>query len=548
MKVEIKNYRGIASAELSMEPIALVAGVNGAGKSSIAQGIAAALTKNAAPIAGIAKNAAGKLLRDGAKRGSCTVGDDTGRVTANWPGASVSDEGTPPWSTEMACGLVSLVDMKPKDAASLLIRAIEAAPTFEHLKEALPKVDAAMLQSVWGVIQADGWDAAHKRSQERGAKLKGGWEHVTGEKYGSSKAEGWTHPRLSGQDVTLADLQQENADLHSELERAIQNQAGDAAQIEMYRQQVERSDEARKEFTTIDAQQKQLRDQINRLQAELDALPKPEAAETMVECPHCKGHLVVVSSTQVRAPTKGLSQEENDSRSRAIESKRSELSSAQHNLRETDSRSHQLLAVIRAGENAANALEEQKSGTVTHETIADLRSQIGETEQDMRALSAAEQAAKYHAQVKENQLVIDALAPDGIRNKVLAEKMGNFNSALRQMSEAAGWPAVQIADDLSVTLGDRPYILLSESEKFRVRTTLQVALADLDGSDVVIVDAADILDRTGRNGLFKLLNLSGMRAVVCMTMNQEADVPDLSKAGFGRSYWLTDNTLAPAGA
>jgi len=98
-----------------------------------------------------------------------------------------------------------------------------------------------------------------------------------------------------------------------------------------------------------------------------------------------------------------------------------------------------------------------------------------------------------------------------------------------------------------VTLADRPYILLSESEKFRCRTALQVAMADLDGSAAVIVDAADILDRGGRNGLFAMLAQSGMRSLVCMTMNGPGDVPDLSKPGLGRSYWIGDAILAPVG-
>lgn len=37
MEITVKNYRGCESAELSIAPLALVAGINGAGKSSIAQ-------------------------------------------------------------------------------------------------------------------------------------------------------------------------------------------------------------------------------------------------------------------------------------------------------------------------------------------------------------------------------------------------------------------------------------------------------------------------------------------------------------------------------
>lgn len=548
MKIEMKNYRGVASASLTMAPIALIAGVNGAGKSSIAQGIAASLTKNAAPIAGIAKNAAGQLLRDGAKRGSCTVGDDTGNVTANWPGASISEEGTAPYASEIACGLISLVDMKPKDAAALLITAIEAAPTFNDLKAALPKVEAPMLQQVWQAIQTDGWDVAHKRSQERGAKLKGGWEHVTGEKYGSSKAEGWQHDLVKDQDLTAEGLTTELAELKRELETALQNQAVGAANIAHWEKQVHDAATARESMATVKAAQDKLSVSISELQAKTQALPRPETPEALVECPHCKGHLVVVSRSEVRAPVEGVSPEENAKRQQAIaEAQQQELTlSSEWSQHETNRRS--LMNTISAGDAAKKSLSEKSGGNVTPEQLNELRTNIAEAEADLAAVNAGAQAASYHRQIQQNQLVIDALAPDGIRNKVLAQKMGTFNATLARLSGTAGWAPVAITADLSVTLGGRPYILLSESEKYRARVTLQLALSDLDGSDVVIVDAADILDRTGRNGLFKMLHTSGMRALVCMTMNLLADVPDLAKAGFGASYWLTENTLAPIGA
>lgn len=547
MKVEMKNYRGVAEARLTMAPIALVAGPNGAGKSSIAQGIAAALTKNAAPIDGIAKNAAGQLLRDGAKRGNCTVGDDSGSVTANWPGASTSEDGTAPWASEIACGLTSLVDMKPKDAAALLISAIEALPTLEHLQTALPNVDAEMLKQVWGAIQADGWDSAHKRAQERGAKLKGAWEHVTGEKYGSAKAEGWRP--VGAPEAGTEQLQAELKELREELEQAIANQAVGQAEVQRLEAQVQAGAEAATQAEKLEGDIGRGNAHAAKLQAELDALPKPETVETLAECPHCNGHLVVVSSTLVRAPAEGgISAEENEQRQAAIDAKRAELQRTNAALQQLGGQRASALQSVSLAAAAREQLEAMPEGGATAEQIAGLKNDIAEAEADLRAVTAVQSAEKLHGDISENQLVISALAPDGVRQTVLAEKIGVFNATLARLSGTAGWPVVALSDDLSVTLGGRAYILLSESEKYRARVVLQVALADLDGSDVVLVDAADILDRGGRNGLFKLLASSGMRALVCMTMNQAADVPDLAAAGLGQSYWLADNILAPVGA
>lgn len=554
MQIEIKNYRGVAEADLSLAPIALVAGVNGAGKSSIAQAVAAAVTQNAAPIDGIAKNAAGQLLREGQKRGRCVVGDDTGNATANWPGASVSTEGTPPWASDIAAGITSLVTMKAKDASALLIRAMEAMPTFEQLQGALPKVSPEMLQAIWGVIQSDGWDAAHKRSQERGAKAKGAWEHVTGENYGKVKGAEWESPFFASlaEGVELKDLEEEAAHAKAELEKAISGQGAAQAEIDRLSEKAAAGLRAGEALAGTEQQLADLQAAQDKVAQELNALPRPENGESYVECPHCKGHLVIVSRTEVRPPATGISDEENAARVQAITDKTNEYEQA----RQATSQLSQEIGVLRRqqqeGSAAAKQLDAMPRGSVTADDVAQARAYAERTEvqvaQCKAAIKAEDDALKLHEQIITNMGILAELAPDGLRQRVLADKMAEFNGMLERLSGAAGWPAVKLDGDLASTLGDRPYILLSESEKFRVRTVLQVAIADLDGSDLVIVDAADILDRTGRNGLFKLLSSTGMRALVCMTLNKAEDVPNLAGAGLGTSYWLNESILAPIGA
>lgn len=554
MDIEVKNYRGVSDAALSLAPIALVAGTNGSGKSSIAQAVAAAVTQNAAPIDGITKSAAGQLLRDDTKRGRCVVGDDTGNVTANWPGASVSKEGTPPWASDIAAGLKSLVAMKPKEASGLLIGAMEAMPTIDDLKAALPNVSAEMLQQIWNVTQTEDWDAAHKRSQERGAKMKGAWEHVTGERYGSAKGEGWQAPFLSTlpEDVELNDLLDEAATAKADLEKAIGNQGAAQAEIDRLSEKAAVGLKAGETLVTGEAQLVELQAAQDAIAAALNALPRPENGESYVECPHCKGHLVIVSRTDVRVPAVGISEKENAARIEAITGKTNEYEQA----RQATSQLSQELGILRRqqqdGSTAAKQLDAMPRGTATADDIGTARAYAERTAEQVvkcqAAIKAEEDAASLHDQILTNVAILEQLAPTGLRQKVLAAKMAEFNGMLARLSATAGWPAVALDDELASSLGDRPYILLSDSEKYRVRVVLQVAIADLDGSDVVIVDAADILDRGGRNGLFKLLADTGMRSLVCMTLNKSEDVPNLAAAGYGASYWLTDSILAPIGA
>jgi hypothetical protein len=87
--------------------------------------------------------------------------------------------------------------------------------------------------------------------------------------------------------------------------------------------------------------------------------------------------------------------------------------------------------------------------------------------------------------------------------------------------------------------------LCSTSEQYRVRAVLQVAMADLDHSAMVVLDAADVLDGPTRSGLFALLVEASMPALVCMTLSRREQVPDLAAAELGASYWIEGGVAQP---
>jgi len=538
MKIEIKNYRGIESAGLELSPIALIAGVNGSGKSSIAQGVAAALTQNPAPIAGITKTAAGQLLRDGSKRGSCTVGDANGHVTVNWPGASVSHNGVIPVASAVACGLISIADMKPKDASVAMMAIIKADPTREQYDTALSVLSDGMREQVWQAITADGWDDAHKRAKERGIKIKGAWEALTGEKYGSQKALTWRHRNHIDDEAGYLEAAQ------SDLESAIANQATDQSRVDFLNRQVADHATASGLLPELQSDLAAKQDAYNNARTAAAALPRPEQAEQTVNCPHCAGHLVVISKTDVRAPTAGLSDKENAARTLAIQTATADLQQLQKSLDLAVQDLQLAQNAIRTGNNAAATLKSMPAGTSTAADIADARQRVAEITDRIAAAQATGKAATYHKQIADNDTVLAVLAPEGLRKTVLSEKMGELNKSLAGMAAAAKWPVVALDDDLNATLGGRAYILLSESEKYRVRVVLQLVLSGMDGSEVAVIDAADILDKGGRNGLFAAIKHSKLKALVCMTINTQTDVPNLAPSGIGRSYWLAGNVLS----
>ncbi|QCO03436.1 hypothetical protein [Azospirillum argentinense] len=162
-------------------------------------------------------------------------------------------------------------------------------------------------------------------------------------------------------------------------------------------------------------------------------------------------------------------------------------------------------------------------------------------------------------QITSMTVIIGILAPTGLRQANTQRVLDTFNdSMVRPLCDAAGWKAVRIEPDMSISYGGRPYSQLSglgpqlSSDQYRVRAILQIALAERAGDRLVILDAADILDNKSRNGLFGMLKRVGMAAVICMTFNAEAlkgrKVPDLEKAKIGRTYWISGGVAQPLAA
>src|SRR6185369_4948226 len=147
-------------------------------------------------------------------------------------------------------------------------------------------------------------------------------------------------------------------------------------------------------------------------------------------------------------------------------------------------------------------------------------------------------ADRTHTAICQNQELANKTAPDGIRGDVLAKALKGFNLFADPICKAAGWRVVALEPDFTPTYGGTQYLLLSESAKWRVRTVLQMVMAKLDKSQALVIDAADILDKQGRNGLFKAVAAAGLPALVCMTLDGKELVPNLGRAGIGCSYWI----------
>lgn len=551
MKITIENYRGIKAASLALDGIALVAAPNATGKSAVAQAAGSVLTGQAVPIPGVLKTMAGMLVRSGASGGFAQLDSDDGTARVDWPRASLKTKGAPPQISAIAAGIESLTPphgapddaAKQKRRAEILIELLQAHPVFEDLRARFARegISEDTAKAVWETIEKQGWDAAHAQAKETGARLKGQWEAVTGERYGSKKAENYVpnewEPELANASAEL--LTAALTDARDTLDGMIAVAA--IADDERDRLQALADALPARQEAVSAAQQalQQATDANNAALQALQALRDP-AAQQLHECPHCKGPLSIAGGKVVAGtPISDADVAAWNSAQDAVAQTRQSGVQARTLLNEAQ-------AAMIASEGAAKQLAALDGGNATHDQVQHARQAVTIAQGRLDAFTSKTRADRLQNSILQNVAIVSALDTTGVRQAKLHELIQIFlTESINPLSTIARWQQVEISSDLSLSYGGRSWALLSESERYRVRVLLQTAVALREHAAAVVIDAADILDKDGRNGLIKLLLHAAIPAVVCMTIPTPSDVPDLRAANIGESYWIHGGELSP---
>ena len=564
MKVSIRNYRGCERADLDIPSISLIAGANHHGKTSVCQAIAAALSGQAIPFikpgarlgefAGrIPKKSAGALVRVGNADGHVAIETESGKAKVGWPESDVETEGEPPRSSVYATGLIDIMKLEDRAKSAFFSGLIGAAPSKDDLAAYLSdcNIKETTIDRLWEKIEKDDWDPIHKKAKEHGAKLKGQWEGVTGgDKYGKSKAEGWIPEEWETdlESVSGDSLDADLASARSDLETAIANEAVDKAEIERL------EEIANAETKTIEALEKAVQtaqEAVESAALNLQNTPRPFDAGMSIQCPHCEEwcNLIItkkkppITDYTLEKPGDEPTDKELKKQRKIHQAAEMEFEKAKGALENAEWDLREAQKAEEGREKAVKDLEAAGALTGSADAVEAAREGIRGAEGRLTKFDAWTKATKLHRSIQNNQHMIDSLAPDGVRKAVLLRALSEFNGELKDLSESAKWGQVQVTENMDVTLGGRPYILLSDSEQYRARSVLQVATAQKDGSCLVIFDGADILDRRGREGLIRLVIATGndnLHALIAMTMNKPAQMPPLDDKGLGRCYWISD--------
>ncbi|HHX6867555.1 AAA family ATPase [Pseudomonas aeruginosa] len=521
-KLEITNFQGLRHAALDVSaPVLLVAGHNGAGKSSLLDAISHAFTGKPGRVA--QKQHIGQLITEGAKKGEARVEwlDESGEVQAcgvalpSGKGSPLAD--SPFLAFVLDASLFASLDAKERRRVLFDLSGASTSPN-QIAERLVAKGHAAALVEKVKPLLRSGFPAAVEQAKAYASEARGAWKAVTGENYGSEKAVDWA-PELLATVVTedqvaeagknLQLLEDDLAEAQQALgasKQARQAADGRAQRIAKLRELVDLEPRRRNKLTTDEQNQDEWSEKV--MAAELAS--SGSVPHQPLTCPHCQGAVDLQAGTLVvHQPPEQIADAE---AARRLPEYREYLASAQRAV----ANSRRDLDECLAAAEQIKALEAESVEAPSAEAIANGEQAINELRQArdasraklvalQEALEAATQreASIAKAQAAHQDVVawtgmVDALSPTGIPAEILADAIGPVNELLQRLSGTAGWSPVQISADIDVTFGGRLYGLLSESERWRCDATIALAIATISGLRLALLDRFDVLDVPAR--------------------------------------------------
>lgn len=521
----VKNFRGASRAEIPFEGVQIIAAPNGAGKTSIAQAVGAALSGAIMPVDGITKTGSSILVKRGATHANVRLEGRAGYSEISWPEPELVSQGPRPDCSKTAAGLENAYEMTPKERAKFFTKLLNAEPTkgmfMLECKDA--KIITNDAEVFWKDILELNWDGALSKHKDTGAKLKGQWEAVTGEDWGAKKALTWEPKNLSS--TPLEELQKSCDALKTRYQKAVNDAALFDVNLDELEKKSKEADKHLKEMESLREELEKAKAEIKDAQQKQDAVKRITSLRTKYECPGCKIHVVVKDGKLVKATASDgdtlelqKAMKENDEWSKIIEVLQQQAIKIQSEIAEQN-------ALANAGLKARDQLEKIKSKEKV-ETRPDCDSIAKELNEIQLAIKAREDKTKADnlaKQITEKIALVKMLQPEGLRQRAMALALTEFRKELASLCVIANsrpdakWDVVALTDDLQIEVGGAPWSLLCKSERFKALVTLQMAIAIRDKSRALLIDEADLLDDGGRNGLMAMVRSVGLPTLIFMT-------------------------------
>lgn len=564
--IQTSNFLGAHAVDVKLtKPVALFAGRNFAGKSSIQEAVRMALTGESVRV-GLKKDYK-QLISEGAEVGFAVVDYDDNRAAITLPnGAHELTGATRPNSAlPFVLDAQRFAHLADNDRRAFLFGLMGLRTDGDAVTQRMlaRKCDAKKVEQIAPFLRA-GFEAGQKEAAGKAREAKASWKTTTGgESYGSVKAASF---RVEKPEVDASKLEQAKADLvtiENEIEAETARLGGLQGRARQAAEQAGKLAELREKAGRF----ARVQDKLNKDEVEL------KNWETKVEETRAKAgvapskvltgdalllrglaavtfdFLALTSIHDNVAWDSGLLNRaaihldgykkahgdidfDADQVKPDVESaaKLPEYENALRLMQSAVANGKRDLAAANAAAGALHDLEEGAAAEPSSdEDIAALKARIdalkhSRTNQQagIRMLEDAARQAKeadektsrasaLHQDVQAWEAIGDALAPDGIPGEMLAEALGPINERLAMSSNSSEWLRINIGLDMSIFAAEegaqpRAYALLSESEKWRADAMIAEAVAHLSGIRLLVLDRFDVLDLKGREDLLYWLD------------------------------------------
>lgn len=550
--IQTSNFLGARAVDLKLsKTVALIAGKNGAGKSSLQEAVRMALTGE--PVRVQHKKDYGALITEGQESGFAEIlGIDEGQ---EWTASIVLPSGKGQHSTDTALPYIldaqRFASLDDNARRSFLFGLIGVKLDGPAVKQRLidKGCDAGKVEQIAQILRA-GFDAAAKEAANKARDAKAGYKTATGgDTWGKEKGGKWQPAALpDGADRAAAKVESIAASLtETNAALASANQDLGAAKAEQRRQQ------------SIETRRLELHEQAgmtDRIKAKLekDTAELAEWEKKVADCrasaggkpnPRAPGEYLLRGLAGVVHDMLGLDfdypeaicnraalhlgeytklhgepveeqvKADPDAAAKLPEYENAlallqrSVANGNRDLEAAKSAAIELAAIDNGATTAnVDALEKQVSDlTETRNNWqADLAKYREIADQYARRKVLIDQVSKLHADVMAWTDIADALSPDGIPSELLSEALGPINARLFASAGFAEWEVVAIGADMSIAYGQRDYAIVSESEKWRTDAMIAEAVSHISGVKLLVLDRFDVLDLKGREDLLYWLD------------------------------------------
>jgi hypothetical protein len=552
-RIQAQNVLGLQDVDARLPtPVALFAGRNGSGKSSIQEAVRMAITQDTVRDV-TTKKTFGMLVHEGAQAGGAVVtidGDADQSFAFNLPkGEFVGPEISEPM--RVALYGQRFARMTPDERRTFLFGLTGLKPKADNVKARMlargcqeEKVDAVL------PLLRTGFPGVCDHAKSKATEAKGAWRTLTGETYGAVKAVSWEAPvpdlppgdvkaladQVGGIDRNIALLNENLGRIKSvalEAQKAAQRRealAEGAGKVDSLTGQL---DLARKELAEYEPKVVAMRERasgtarvglVHDMARFLDGLvltgkdatAEKETQRTKLMVAYTKEHGKLEDGQPDPDAVTALPEHE-----RGLQVMQNRVKNLERGLAAATQAKGQFDALAPASDVVdASAEIAEVEGLLTRakadrQAAENKRLDI-EAAQKKRdeAHAKTKGAARHHADVEEWTKVADALAPQGIPNEMLLEALAPVNLLLKQAAVDTEWMTAQIEADMAITANGRPYQLLSESEQWRVDAMVAQVVAEISGLKVLMLDRVDVLDLPGRAQLLDWMDVLAFEGLI----------------------------------